>query len=150
TITKATGATSAECVQRVWPLLLVHLAVTVPLFWWLCARAEKKSEQTTEAPPADTFALNPFKALVPLVPLLLLFVTALPEPVRLMEVPDNGLLGAEEMTKLDEKDARQLYDGRLIGAAMLVGVVVAALTAPSKVWATAMVFFEGAGYALAN
>src|SRR3954454_25237562 len=35
TITRATGTTSAECVRHVWPLLLVHVAVTVPLFWWL-------------------------------------------------------------------------------------------------------------------
>src|SRR4051812_10933795 len=120
TITRATGATSAECVRHVWPLLLVHVAVTVPIFWWLCARAEKKGEEQTEALPADTFALNPLKALVPLVPLLILFFTALPEPVRLFEVPEGWLLGAEEMKNLDEKDARQLHDGRLIGAAMMV------------------------------
>jgi DcuC family C4-dicarboxylate transporter len=150
TITKATGATSAECVRHVWPLLLVHVAVTVPLFWWLCVRAERKSEEQSEALPADTFALNPLKALVPLVPLLILFFTALPEPVRVFEVPDRWLLGAEEMRKLDEKDARQLHDGRLIGAAMMVGVIVAALTSPRKAGQTAKVFFEGAGYALAN
>src|SRR4051794_11079759 len=31
TITAATGAASADCVARVWPLLLVHLGVTVPV-----------------------------------------------------------------------------------------------------------------------
>jgi DcuC family C4-dicarboxylate transporter len=153
TISGATEATSAECVARVWPLLLVHLAVTVPVFWWLSARAEGKAatdQGEPPQPPAATFALNPFKALVPLIPLLILFLTAVPAPVRIAEVPRGWLLSNEELTKLDDKEAAQLYDGRLIGAAMMVGVAIAALTAPGKAKQTATTFFEGAGYALTH
>jgi len=42
----------------------------------------------------------------------------------------------------------ELFDTRLVAVAMLVGVVVAAATAPAKAGATAKVFFEGAGHAL--
>lgn len=149
TITAATGATSGECVERIWPLLLVQLAVTVPLFWWVSVRAEGRLPQETEGPIHDPFTINPLKAVVPLVPLVLLFLTALPGPLRLFEVPRAWLLSAGEM-KLDEKVWVQLYDGRLIGAAMMVGVALAALTSPRNAGTTAKSFFEGAGYALAN
>src|SRR5262249_52500013 len=72
---------------------------------------------------------NPFKALVPLVPLAILFLTALPEPFRVFRVPMGWLLSGKELC-LEQTAALQLYDGRLIGAAMMVGGVTAALTAP--------------------
>lgn len=149
TVTAATGATSAECIARIWPLLLVHLGVTLPIFWLICARAEGKAAPEEGEVPIDRFAINPLKALVPLVPLVILFLTALPEPVRVLRVPMGWLLSDKELC-LDQTAALQLYDGRLIGAAMMVGVVAAALTAPGKAGQTAKAFFEGAGYALAN
>jgi DcuC family C4-dicarboxylate transporter len=155
---------SIACIERIWPLLIVHLFVTVPLFWLLCLRAEKPPSEgagaiassrvnlfnsavspaphaTTSPPMDDPFRVNLFKALVPIIPLALLFLTALPAPLRALEVPRHWLVDPEKGGS---------FDSRLIGAAMLVGVVVAALTAPRKAGATARVFFEGAGYALAN
>jgi len=166
TITSATGATSGECVARIWPLLLVHVVVALPIFWWMCARAERKSEPTASSEPIrDDFRVNWFKAAVPLIPLLLLFVVASPEPIReailrpwpgwmherypwlpnlldLTRVPKSWV-GGEDISSA-------IYDGRLVGLAMMTGVVIAALTSPGKVPQSAKVFFEGAGYALAN
>lgn len=142
TITTATGASTAACVDRIWPLLLIHLGVTLPLFWLLCVRAERKEpfESTADEAVPPTEAVNLFKALVPVVPLAMLFVTALPGRLRLITIPPEAL-GAKEPA---------VYDCRLVGLAMLVGVVLAALTSLRKAGATAQVFFEGAGYGLSH
>lgn len=142
-VSKVCGVPAIACVEQVWPLLLVHLAVTIPVFWLLCLRAEAvwQNEQKPELPP-DTFHVNPLKAIVPLIPLLLLFLTALPPPFRLLDVPRDWLVSDD--SKAD------VFDSRLIGAAMLIGVLVAACTSPAKSGRTAKVFFEGAGYALTN
>jgi DcuC family C4-dicarboxylate transporter len=49
----------------------------------------------------------------------------------------------------EPKDAAA-YNGRLIGAAMLAGVVVAALTSWQSAGGVAKAFFEGAGYAFTH
>jgi DcuC family C4-dicarboxylate transporter len=76
--------------------------------------------------------INPFKAIVPLVPIMLLMfvrkIIAMPA-VLTTNAPDNP---GEQAT---------------IAAAMLVGVVCAALTAPRKTPKIAAAFFEGAGFA---
>jgi DcuC family C4-dicarboxylate transporter len=147
TVSSRAGASPVDCIARVWPLLLVHLAVTVPLFWWLSVRAERRCppEGPVElAWEAEPIRLNLFKALVPLLPLALLFLTAPPEGWRVFTVPQDWLVSPAE--KLP--NPRASYNSRLIGASMLVGVAVAALTAPRRAAATAQVFFEGAGFAL--
>jgi DcuC family C4-dicarboxylate transporter len=133
-----------DCVAHTGRLLLVHLAVTVPLFWWLCARAEarqapapKPEVKEAEQPP---FRINLLKALVPLLPLALLFLTALPPPLRALTVPREWLVPGK----------RGSFDSRLIGAAMLIGVVAAALTDLHKAKGVALAFFQGAGYAFSN
>ena len=141
TVSHECGTTATECIARVWPLLLVHLVVTVPLFWLLCLRAEcSRTTTADENRLPEAFVINPIKAMVPLLPLALLFLTALPPPLKTFDVPHWWLLpdGAEA----------KLFDTRLVAAAMLVGVVAAASTAPAKAGATAKVFFEGAGHAL--
>jgi DcuC family C4-dicarboxylate transporter len=50
----------------------------------------------------------------------------------------------------DNPDDLLRFDSRLIGAAMLVGVTVAATVAGRAAWGVAGAFFEGAGYAFAN
>ena len=59
-------------------------------------------------------------------------MTSLPPPLLLFEVPTYWLV--------PESAPRNLFDTRLIGAAMLIGVIAAALTAPSKAGATARVW----------
>lgn len=150
TISTAVHADSADCVARVVPLLPVQLAVSTAVFWLLSLRAEarlRKEAETWSAAPEEaaaeepSFRVNVVKALIPLVPLLLLFLTALPH-FRAFNVPRGWL--AEEGTPL------QTFDSRLIGAAMLVGVVLAAGTDWRRAGGTARVFFEGVGYAVTN
>lgn len=133
------GVVPMDIVERVIPLLLTSVAVATPLFWWL------SSGDVVNAPQEMTpegFRLNLFKAMVPLVPLVLLFMTALPPPFRAITVPPQWLM---------TKDALEgSYGTRLAGAAMLIGTLIAGLTSPAKVGDIARVFFEGAGSALTN
>src|SRR5262249_24054070 len=90
-------------------------------------------------PLPDDFRIDPVKALVPLLPLALLFLVS-PSPWQVIEVPRDWLVG---------KDGG-VYESRLIATAMLVGLVAASLTAPAKAWEVARVFFEGTGYAFTH
>jgi DcuC family C4-dicarboxylate transporter len=91
-------------------------------------------------PPA--FRVNWFRALVPLVPITLLFLIG--KPFEVITVPKHWLV--DEVNPAD----LQQFDSRLVGAAMLVGVVVAALTAGWGALGSARAFFEGAGYAFTH
>lgn len=158
--------TGAQCTQAVLPLVLLHLAVSTTLFWVVSARAERahakdrerleqEERSDAELPP---FRVSLFKAAVPLVPLLLLFLIA--PPLELLRVPHGWLVGAEEPAPLLREVAKLLgqarfsaadpFDSRLIGAAMLVGVAVAALTDRGAAPRVAGAFFEGAGYAYSH
>ena len=88
--------------------------------------------------------INFAKAIVPLVPLGLLFASGLPEPYRLFDIPDEWVI----LPKDGKRDLT--YNSRLIGLAMLAGVVVAIMVTPSKARDCAKQFFDGAGYGFAN
>ncbi|MFO0930306.1 MAG: C4-dicarboxylate transporter DcuC [Gemmataceae bacterium] len=143
TVSKACKTSTIAIVGHIWPLLLVHLAVTVPLFWFSCRFAGDAATDDAGTPAADDadLPINYVKAVVPLLPLVLLFLTAVPPPVRAIDVPREWLVA---------EGAAGSYDSRLIGLAMLVGTVVAALTSPAKAGGTARAFFDGAGYALTH
>jgi DcuC family C4-dicarboxylate transporter len=137
---------SADCVQHVFPLVMVQLGLATAVFWaWSLWAERSKLPEESAAPPekaaeAPAFRVNLLKAAVPLLPLALLFMTALPQ--RLFAVPRAWLVG------LDERP--ELYSTRLIGAAMLVGVVAATLLSPRALPGVARAFFEGAGYAFTH
>jgi DcuC family C4-dicarboxylate transporter len=149
TISDATKAPASDCVGYTAPLLLVHLAVAVGIFWFISARAEVKWRQKEAAllpadgPPDETeeppFQVNWLKAAVPLLPLAILFLTG--PPLSLFPVPRHWLMGPKDLP-----DASP--DSRLIGAAMLIGAGAAALTGGKKVLGAGTAFFDGAGYAL--
>lgn len=147
TVSSALNIEATVCVAHVLPLLIGDLLVATGLFWILSLRAEKAlaaraGTSAYEPPIVDAhFQVNRGKALIPLLPLGLLFLTG--GPYYLLRVPP-AWVGA------DQPESRSLYDGRLIGAAMLVGVVVAAATSPRVAGGTARAFFEGAGYAFTN
>jgi C4-dicarboxylate transporter, DcuC family len=132
------------CIRRVIPLVFVQLGVATAAFWALSLRVEaqfqaSKAAQPTSEPLGEGFRVNLLKAAVPLLPLVLLFLTF--RGFGVLSVPTGWLA--------DERDA-STFDSRLIGAAMLVGVLAAMLTSPQSVPGVPRAFFEGAGYALAN
>jgi DcuC family C4-dicarboxylate transporter len=135
--------TVRECVHYILPLDLLGLAVATTLFWLVSLRAEARGGKEGRGPevvaPPDA-ATEPFRvswlrALVPLVPLLLLFLTG----------PPLELIAVEREWLVEPRDAAR-FNSRLVGAAMLVGVAVAAAVVRRSLWGVAGAFFEGAGY----
>jgi DcuC family C4-dicarboxylate transporter len=158
TVSTALQVDTGLCVERIFPLLLVQLAVVIVVFWLLSLRADAAAPREESLPEKETadfapFRVNWLKAVVPLVPLVLLFLTALPQ-MRVLVVPSEWLVAPEDLKLMNpavaEREARKAFDVRLIGAAMLVGVVAAALTSPRAIPGVARAFFEGAGYAFTN
>jgi DcuC family C4-dicarboxylate transporter len=161
TVSESAGCKTIDCVVHVWPLLLVQLAVATTLFWILSVRAEarhaKESEARGEAVPDGpaAFEVNVLKALVPMIPLAILFLTALPPALRLIDVPVRWLVDEDSYAAITDEARRNAamqtsFDSRLIGAAMLLGSAVAALTEWRKAGQTAKTFFEGAGFAFTH
>lgn len=152
TIRDRTGIETRELAWTyILPLLLPYVVTAGLVFWlqsmWDERRARRReaagegagiaSETTGPTPPAVIDRINPLKAMVPLVPLVLLFVTG--PPLNLVDVPEKWVTTKEGT-----------FDSRLIGAAMLVGVAVAALVIPNKARDCPRIFFDGAGYGFAN
>jgi DcuC family C4-dicarboxylate transporter len=149
TIANATKQSGEQIVARVVPLNLVNFAVATCLFWALSARAERRYGKHQDPPLENAgreavpeFRVNLFKAAVPLVPLVLLFLVG--PPLDVWHVPKGWLVES------DKAGPGNPYDSRLIGAAMLVGVAVAVLSTPRALPAAARAFFEGAGYAFTH
>jgi DcuC family C4-dicarboxylate transporter len=149
--TEANVIPSTECVAHVFPLILPHLVVATGLFWVMSMRTEARFLLEAEAQPRpDTaepdspaeFRVNLVKAMVPLVPVSLLFLTG--PPLQVVSVPKGWLID------VDKPEDLLHFDSRLIGAAMLVGVVLAALVGGATAWESVRAFFEGAGYAITH
>jgi C4-dicarboxylate transporter, DcuC family len=159
TVSQASAAevTPHSWVARVLPLLLIELTVVTTVFWLLslraeshpsrdCKGAEKAPNPDGSAPKEDAFRINPLKAAIPFVPITLLFLTALPEPLRLFHVPERWLVDVKQFQG-NPSQLRSSFDCRLIGSAMLIGVAAAALTDRRQIHRTALTFFEGVGFA---
>lgn len=143
-VSKHLGTRPDQMVRHVLPLLLLHLAVAVPLFWWLSARAAAAAPPPAAQPGAQeegAFRVNLLRALVPLLPLVLLFLAS--PPFEVIHVPRVWLVG-------DEEGPNVKFSSRLVGAVMLAGVAAAALAAPRQARGVAWAFFEGAGYAFTH
>lgn len=159
TVSQASGVelTPNNWVAHVLSLFLIELAVATTVFWLLSVRAESKQSRdrkgAEKSPLPDdhgsAFRINPLKALIPFVPIALLFLTALPEPFRVFRVPAEWLVDVQHF-KGTEAQLRSSFDCRLIGAAMLVGVGAAALTDRRQIQRTAVTFFDGIGFAFAQ
>jgi C4-dicarboxylate transporter, DcuC family len=149
TIADRCGVPAAACVERVVPVLLIQLGVAIAVFWplslWAEMRARRMAPTTGSNLPDKLlpFRVNIIKAIVPLLPLVLLM--AVGPPFSLVEVPRSWLVDPAA------KDVNPTtYSARLVGASMLLGTALAALTAPQTIGQAAGVFFEGAGWALAR
>lgn len=144
TIAEKSDYTAMEITtQMIFPLNMLQLCVAGGIFWALSLRherryrLEKTPTQTFEdAPSPAAFRVNYVKAMVPILPLILLFLAG--PPLNVVEVPKAWL---------DPTDGAKFYSSRLVGTAMLVGVAAAVLTSPGTFWESTRVFFEGAGYA---
>ncbi len=78
-------------------------------------------------------------------PIALLFASGLPKPYQLFDVPDAWVIA-----KKPDGTRDPAYSSRLIGLAMLVGVLVAAAVTPNKARDCVKEFFTGAGYGFTN
>ncbi len=131
-LAQLTALSGAEVVARGSRLNLLACS-TALLSFWVLSRRRRERESPDDDPgltePAGSsldLHVNPIKAAVPLVPLVLLFADA--------------RLGAFSPLRSIEGPAKIL-------AAMLVGIVLAALTSPRSSGQLGTAFFEGAGYA---
>ena len=95
-------------------------------------------EGNTAGEPIDLL-----KALVPLVPLVLLFAAA--PPFSAVDIPPQWVVGPHPDGVL-----APAYNTRLIGLAMLIGVLCAAAVTPNKARDCVKEFFTGAGQGFAN
>lgn len=131
--------TAGKCVARVARLVGPHLLVATAIFWWLCWRRDRLETPPDSAGDADAVRepISIMKALVPFIPVALLGIASVVEQSR--ELPRSWLVNLD-------KEERELFHSRLIGAAMLLGVAAAAATSPRTLGDTAKSFFEGAGY----
>ena len=145
------------------PVVFTQLAVSMLVFWGLSRWWERRAKANPDRegaggdsnhPVADAMGsphhpvadaplslerVNVLMALVPLVPLVLLFAAG--PPLNFFRVPQDWVVSAE---------AAKQYNSRLIGFAMLLGVLVAAAVVPSRSRGCVRQFFEGAGYGFTN
>ena len=166
TVFSKTGVSTQKQVSEYLPkLVFTQLAVATLVAWALSRWWERNTD-----PVEDTSGLrldarqepehiNLLKALVPLVPLVLLFLAG--PPFDAFHVPQNWLV-----TRPSEATASAVvgspvawagehrldpsYSSRLIGLAMLIGVLAATVVTPGKSRDCVKQFFEGAGYGFAN
>ncbi len=140
TIAHSQNCSAQEVVPAVSRLIFVHLAITLVLFWGIQLWRRQGPREVLPLPALQQDQpIRYFKALVPIVPLLVLFVTG--PPLSLLQFPDDWVAEANQT---------QAVATRLIGVAMLAGVVTAALASPTQALTLPVTFFQGAGYAFAH
>jgi DcuC family C4-dicarboxylate transporter len=124
--------TRNEMTTEIARVIFLHLAIAIGIFLWL-RRSELRQEESVTL---SAERIHWLKALVPVVPILLLFV--LGPPLEWLHWPNHWLLG--------EKESASLYSSRLIGLSMFLGCLVACLVCPRQSGSVAKHFFDGAGY----
>jgi DcuC family C4-dicarboxylate transporter len=158
TIGSLTGYEGRAIIAHLLPYNLLASGTALLVFWWMALRYERRQASAAagascddapmEVTPGSIAAaianngagesikrINPFKAMVPLIPIILLIVVK-----RWVTLPQVTL----------PKSTNDITEQTTIGAAMLIGVVCAALTTPRRISNVAAAFFEGAGFAYAH
>jgi len=133
-LAELTGLSGSQVIARSARLNLCSAAGALTAFWLLAVRRERRF--TGKQPPglipaedsvgAEQQPVNLIKAMVPVLPIVLLSLDA--------------LIGPNPVT-------RSLVGPARILAALLIGVVAAGLTSLEKAGGLTTAFFEGAGYA---
>lgn len=157
TVSEATKPpfSASHWLAQVLPLLTCELLVATIVFCLLSRRAEARYAKQSDShaaeleQPTTELRINLLKAVIPFVPITLLFLTTFPEPFRLFTVPERWLVDKEHFPG-PPSEMRAAFESRLIGAAMLVGVAAAALTDRRQFSRIALTFFEGVGFAFAK
>ncbi|MDZ8080179.1 MAG: C4-dicarboxylate transporter DcuC [Nostoc sp. DcaGUA01] len=133
-LAELTGQSTASILAQVLPINLLASVTALIVFCVLVVFGSRQKAMASEG-IANTdknsgikFEINYIKALVPLLPMILLFVV--PVVVELPAEFDNNSVA--------------------IAAAMLIAIVAAGLTTPKALHSLPTAFFEGAGYAYAN
>ncbi len=130
-LAQLTGLPGGELVARSAGLNLAACIAALAAFWFLASRRSGGrdvaafEERPVDAEREVSFRVSPVKAMVPLVPLLILFV--------------DPMLGAYAPLRAIEGPPKIL-------AAMLLGVMAAGLSTPKSAGGLAPAFFEGTGY----
>jgi C4-dicarboxylate transporter, DcuC family len=146
-LAELTGRTGVAVVAQGAPLNLLAFSAALGTFWLLALRRERSRQAAgPDSPPPDQAAgsfgfrtsdfglgcerrprrVNVFKAVVPILPLFLLFA-------------DHALGSGSPL--------RGLEGPTRILAAMSIGIAAAAVSSPKSAGGLAAAFFEGAGYA---
>jgi C4-dicarboxylate transporter, DcuC family len=132
-LSELSALTATEVIARSRGLNLLSCTVILGVFWMIFGRRERHADGPIEPRPtaaddpprADEPKFNVAKALVPLLPIVLLSVDAMAGPYSV----GRFLVGP----------------GRIL-AAMLIGIAAAGLTSRNKTKGLASAFFDGAGY----
>jgi DcuC family C4-dicarboxylate transporter len=138
TLSDLTKLGPSRVVSAIAPWNLLASCVALMVFWGLDLRRRSRQVGPASGVGPDAgpmvpdlpaaFRVHPFKAIVPIIPLAILFVSP-------------------RFVALDPAIFPRLIEPASILGAMLVGVVAAGLTTPSKADRLAHAFFDGAGYA---
>ena len=146
-VTKSTGTAQIVLARVHLPWVVVPmLIVTTAVHCLISIRSERKASGTkTEVAvePEPAFAPNILRAAVPLVPLVLLFLSG--PPLNALNIPPQWLAVDGEVA-----GAEKVIGSRMVGLAMLIGSIAAAIAAPKQAGGCARAYFEGAGYGFTN
>jgi DcuC family C4-dicarboxylate transporter len=162
-INGVTGIDKVDLIRKIMPYNLLACGTALLVFWMLSFVHERRAKSRAAFAPADddeiTLAhapgsiaaamsvtgpasvrrVNLFKAAIPLAPIFLLLVV-------------RWLL--DHFHKMPEalvtSDANKIGEQAAIGAAMMIGAALAAISAPRQLSKTAATFFEGAGFAFVH
>ena len=149
TMARLTGLPSERIIERMALTNFVACSTALLAFWALAVRGHRRRPEDGSPPDppieacgpgglaVDRFRVNPIKAIVPILPMVLLFTAP-----RLLP-PPPGLGGLPEA---QAKEADENARAGSILVAMLIGSVAAGLTSPGRIGRVSPAFCEGAGY----